>query len=244
MRILSLRTGFQADHSSTSYVFYAIDRPLTRQQQAKVASLSRRCHPTHRKVEFIYNVDGYDIPGGWEALMVNYYDVMVRQDYDWYTLCMAFKYSKKLETELSPYICHGEDDLGLDIECHGSRLLVIIHTCIDYGVDIGIDESDFLFGGKEQEEDDEADDYYNGYGNGGFSDEGMALLLTKIRADVLEGDNRGLYIVWEKFHTDWDEDEEDKPAKKSKRPIPPAGIKHVPSYLRAFKAALITTNER
>lgn len=92
------------------------------QQRAKVASLSRRCNPTSRKVNFIYHAEGYDIPGGWEALMANYYDVMVRQDYEWYTLCMAFKYSKKLETEFNKYVCHGEDDLGLDVERKGDRL--------------------------------------------------------------------------------------------------------------------------
>lgn len=70
---------------STSYLFYAIDKPLTWSQQAAVAQLSRRAFPTERRVDFLYHVDGYDIPGGYEKLMALYYDVMVRQDYEQWT---------------------------------------------------------------------------------------------------------------------------------------------------------------
>ena len=68
MKIYSIKNGFTADHSSTSYEFMAVDKPLGKKEQSAVASLSRR-------MSFIYHVDGYDIPGGWEKLMEKYYDV-------------------------------------------------------------------------------------------------------------------------------------------------------------------------
>ncbi|PIV52650.1 MAG: hypothetical protein COS17_08155, partial [Elusimicrobia bacterium CG02_land_8_20_14_3_00_37_13] len=85
MRILSIRKGFQADHSSTSYEFFAIDKPLTRSERENVAKLSSRARPTKRRVSFIYHGDWNDLPGGWEQLMEKYYDVMYSESYDWWT---------------------------------------------------------------------------------------------------------------------------------------------------------------
>jgi len=68
MKIISIRNGFTADHSSTSYEFLALDRALDAEARADVAKLSRRAEPTERQVSFIYNAEGYDLPGGWEML--------------------------------------------------------------------------------------------------------------------------------------------------------------------------------
>ncbi|UCH00672.1 MAG: hypothetical protein JSU78_01500 [Deltaproteobacteria bacterium] len=44
MKILSIRRGFQADHSSTSYEFFAVEKPLNRSQREAVSDLSSRAN--------------------------------------------------------------------------------------------------------------------------------------------------------------------------------------------------------
>ena len=116
MRIISIRKGFTSDHSSTSYEFLAVDKALGKKEKAEVASLSRRADPTSRRVSFTYHVDGYDIPGGWEKLMAEYYDVMYRQDYDWWTFALAFNTTQEQLEDLYKYEFSGEDDLGITVE--------------------------------------------------------------------------------------------------------------------------------
>ena len=55
MKIISIRKGFQADHSSTSYEFFAVEKPLTTSEREEVSCLSSRARPTKRKVSFIYH---------------------------------------------------------------------------------------------------------------------------------------------------------------------------------------------
>ena len=95
MRIISIQKGFACDHSSTSYEFLAVDKPLDKKARRDVSSLSSRASPTERHVSFIYHADGYDVPGGWEKLMQQHYDVMYSESYDWWTLAMAFDAPKK-----------------------------------------------------------------------------------------------------------------------------------------------------
>ncbi len=127
MRIISIRKGFTSDHSSTSYEFLAVDKALGKKEKAEVAALSRRTDPTSRRVCFIYHVDGYDIPGGWEKLMEKYYDVMYREDYDWWTLAFAFNTSRERIEELQKYEFSGEDDLGVTVESNGDRVIVAVY---------------------------------------------------------------------------------------------------------------------
>jgi len=111
MKILSVRRGFLADHSSTSYEFLAVDKPLGAKAQAAVSRLSSRASPTARRVSFIYHAEGYDIPGGWEPLLLKYYDVMYSESYDWWTLAVAFNTREKaLVAKLSRYEFDGIDD--------------------------------------------------------------------------------------------------------------------------------------
>ena len=115
MEILSIRRGFASDHSSTSYEFLAVDKPLSKKDRSEVSRLSRRADPSARRVNFTYNVDGYDIPGGYEKLMANYYDVMYREEYSWWTLVIAFETSYEQYKELCAYEFDGTDDLGIRI---------------------------------------------------------------------------------------------------------------------------------
>jgi len=49
MKILSIRKGFTADHSSTSDEFYAIDKVLDSKEQSAVSALSSRVNPRTTK---------------------------------------------------------------------------------------------------------------------------------------------------------------------------------------------------
>ena len=62
MRILSVRHGFEADHSSSSYEFFALDK-LTPKQRAAVQELTGESG--HRHLRFHYMGDWSDIPDEW-----------------------------------------------------------------------------------------------------------------------------------------------------------------------------------
>jgi len=57
------------------YEFQAIDRPLTADQQARVAALSSRAHVTAHRASFVYNYG--DFRGDPEQLLRDYFDAML-----------------------------------------------------------------------------------------------------------------------------------------------------------------------
>jgi hypothetical protein len=127
MKFLSIRRGFQADHSSTSYEFLAIDKKLTAHDKAAVSKLSSRVRPTDTRAHFFYNGEWSDLPGGWEPLMEKYYDVMAHESYDWWTLAMAFPCDKEQLRELKKCDFAGTDDQGVAIDWKEDRAVVAIH---------------------------------------------------------------------------------------------------------------------
>lgn len=199
MRIISVKNGFTSDHSSTSYEFIAVDKPLGKKERQAVASLSSRANPTSRRVSFIYHVEGYDIPGGFMNLLENYYDVMYREDYDWWTLAIAFTASPEQMAQLERYEFYDEDDLGIEVCKSGSRAIVVINCRIDISC-IDEDHDDYC----EYDEDDEEDEP-----GAVFAAENELLnLLVQIREQLIKGDYRALYAVWQKYGTAEDEDDE------------------------------------
>lgn len=199
MKILSVRKGFLADHSSTSYEFLAVDKPLDRKARAAVGRLSSRAHPTARRVSFLYHVEGYDIPGGWEPLMEQYYDVMYSESYDWWTLAMAFDMSDENLTEnLRKYAFDGVEDLGVSVTGSAGRMIVTIHCRLDAGA---------VFGGfpQDRHEHEEWDDEDEGQVESG---DALLALLTRVRKRLIQGDFSPLYAVWEQYG--YEEDEEDE----------------------------------
>ncbi|NPV80515.1 MAG: hypothetical protein HPY52_09605 [Firmicutes bacterium] len=238
MKIISVRKGFTADHSSTSYEFLAIDRPLDPQARSAVASLSRRARPTSRRVSFVYNVDGYDIPGGWEALMEKYYDVMYMESYGWWLLAMAFNASPGQRQALKEYAFDGVEDLGVEILTRGNRVIVAIHCQLEEG--FAPDE------GWEAYDEDPDEEEEEGNGEDGDEDEDhgesvarnkaeqvvvvetdnyLLNLLGQIRRQLMAGDYRALYAVWEKYrYYDDEEGESEDEAEGEKEegpPVPP-----------------------
>jgi hypothetical protein len=53
MRILRVRHGFQADHSSSSYLFYAVDHDVSAEGQAVAHRYSSRAEVDDRTVRYL-----------------------------------------------------------------------------------------------------------------------------------------------------------------------------------------------
>jgi hypothetical protein len=206
MKIISVRKGFTSDHSSTSYEFLAVDKALGKKEKAEVASLSRRADPTSRRVSFIYHVDGYDIPGGWEKLMEKYYDVMYREDYDWWTFAFAFNTSRERIEKLQKYEFSGEDDLGVTVESNGDRVIVAVYCRIDASFMAG--SYDEYENDEDYEDEEEDNDSAKEKGVELVAEDELLNLLVQVRRQLIDGDYRILYAVWEKYG-DFDDEEDE-----------------------------------
>jgi len=181
MKIFSIRRGFQADHSSTSYEFLAVDKPLDAAARKAVTRLSSRAHPTKRSVSFIYHGDFSDLPGGWEPLARKYYDVMYTESYDWWTLAIAFNAGKKAVKEIEKYAFVGCEDSGVNVKTHKERVIIAIYCRI--GANICDLEDPHKY------DDDKSNDE-------------LLNLLVKNRMYLKKGDYRLLYGVWKIYGVD------------------------------------------
>jgi len=196
MKILSIRRGFQADHSSTSYEFFAVEKPLNRSQREAVSDLSSRANPTKRRVSFIYHGEWSDLPGGWVPLMESYYDVMYSESYGWWTLAIAFDVDRNRIEEIKGYEFTGSDEMGITVRPEGNRVILSIHCHLDPGFSYNDGYSDYdSYEDEETEETLESGDY-------------LLDLLTKNREYLKDGDYRLLYGVWQKYGLEPEDDEE------------------------------------
>jgi len=224
MRILSVRKGFQADHSSTSYEFLSIDRTLEQAERKAVARLSSRARPTKRRASFIYHGDFNDLPGGWEPLMKKYYDVMYLESYDWWTLVFAFNTSQKAIDEIKKYDFSGSDDLGVTVDSKGDRAIISIYcrlnaemVCFNDGV------CDNYYEEEEEEEDEEDEEFDTMRPN-----DNLLNLLAQNREYLKKGDYRLLYGVWKEYRSDSEGNVSPEPSGMNKLPKP---TKHLLSLL-------------
>lgn len=198
MKIISERKGFQADHSSTSYEFLAIDRKLGKQEKEAVSNLSSRANPTSNRISFIYNGEYSDLPGGWEPLMAKYYDAMYSESYDWWTLAIAFPADKKTAEKIKSYAFTGIEDLGVSVEEEIGRVTIRIDCRLD---------ASSLYArshGRYSEYDDE-DDEDDGVKTISCRDPLLKLLAVN-REYLKKGDCRLLYGIWLEYG-DQDDDE-------------------------------------
>ncbi len=202
MKILSVRRGFVADHSSTSYEFLAVDKPLGAKARAAVAGLSSRARPTKRRVSFIYHAEGYDIPGGWEPLLFKHYDVMYSESYDWWTLAVAFDAdSETLVSKLERYAFEDTEGLGVHVRRKKGRVLVTI-SCRLHADALAPAGWDDAYDDEQQEEHDQ--------GSGPIVATGDSLLLdllASVRSCLMRGWFEPLYAVWQQYGEENDEDE-------------------------------------
>jgi hypothetical protein len=231
-----------------TYIFYAIDKPLSHAQRAEVRGLSRRAEPTARRVDFWYTVDGYDLPGTYESLMAKYYDIMVRQDYELWTLGMAWPYSHALYQALKPFECDDGEGCGVRVEpidakykpggrriTKPTRLLADISVFLDYDAletIKGLRALPWDRAAEDDVEDDEEEEY--GRYDGDSWDETLVQLANSIREDALKGDFRAFCLGWKKFR-DHDIDIE---------PKPPRGSNTLPVYLKSFGRMLLGSSNR
>ncbi len=185
MKIISIRNGFECDHSSSNYEFFSSVRPLTKAERKKVSGYSSRSVPGTRKATFQYHGDFSDLPSGAEEdLLTNYFDILVSESYDWWQLAIAFDYEKKLSDELKKYESEGTDDTGIVVEKQENRIIVHIYCQIDYE---GMDDLDFP--GVSEEEEDESMVEVD------FED--LRNLLINLKKEILKGDFSSLQAVAE-----------------------------------------------
>jgi len=135
----------------------------------------------------VYHAEGYDIPGGWENLMTKYYDVMYCEDYDWWTLAMAYNAAPGQYELLVPFEFSGTDDLGVRISKKGKRLIIAIHCMTEAGF-LGLDYDAY---DDEDDEEEQSDTL--------ATDDELLNMLILIRQQIMDGDYRALYAVWEKY---------------------------------------------
>ena len=133
--------------------------------------------------------------------MREYYDVMYSESYGWWTFAMAFDAPKKQQEALRRYEFSGMDELGVSVSCDGRRVTVAIHCHADndslYGARDGVRGrwafDDFDEEDEEYEEDEEPS-------SATFeSEDGLLNLLTRVRQQLIDGDYRALYAVWEVY---------------------------------------------
>jgi hypothetical protein len=208
MKILSVRRGFLADHSSTSYEFVALDKPLSSEARAAVGDLSSRADPTARRVSFVYHAEGYDIPGGWEPLMEQYYDVMYSESYDWWTLAMAFDTSdEELAENLRKYAFDGVEELGVSVTGSAGRMIVTISCRLDAGTILGGFPEDR--DGNEEWDEDNEEEYEDEDEDEVEIGDALLALLARVRKRLIQGDFSPLYAVWEQYGYEDDEEDEE-----------------------------------
>ncbi|MBV8126874.1 MAG: hypothetical protein JO114_04320 [Planctomycetaceae bacterium] len=189
MRILRVRRGFQADHSSSSYLFYAVDHPVSAEGRAVAHRYSSRAEVHDRTVRYHKWGESSLDSHAYEALLGAHYDVMVSESYDWWTLMLALPKTPQMQALLAPFTeARGYDDQGVEIEDYGKRLVVVIY-CAFEGNGVG-------FAGDDNEN----------------ALETLVDLLVKIRAELKGGDTSFLEAVVSFYGGDEsDEDDDERP---------------------------------
>jgi hypothetical protein len=193
MRILRVRCGFQADHSSSSYLFYAVDRPVSAAGQAIANRFSSRAEVDKRSARYLKWGESSLSSTAYEALMNEHYDVMAEESYGWWTMMIAVPKNPEMKAILAPFAdARGDNDQGVELQEFSKRLVVIVYCQLaDDGADLADDD-----------EDDGPLDF-------------LVRLLAKIRAELLAGNTSFLTAVAE-FYGGFDEDEdEDEDEEKS-----------------------------
>lgn len=196
MRILRIRHGFQADHSSSSYLFYAIDRPVSAKGQQVAHRFSSRAEVDEYSARYQKWGESNLSYNAYKDLLSEHYDVMASESYDWWTLMIAVPKTPRMQTLLKPFQ-DSSDEGGTDVEDYGSRLVAVVSCSFDYGGPVFEHHEEPL--------------------------ERLVDLLVKIRAEILQGDVSFLQEVASFYGFDEDQDEEE-PSEPEDRAEPPPGL--------------------
>lgn len=163
MRILRVRRGFQADHSSSSYLFYAVDRPVSAKGQRLAHRYSSRAEVNEHSARYLKWGDSELSWDAYKTLLGEYYDVMASESYDWWTLILAVPKTPDMQALLAPFReARGYEDLGVEVEDYGHHFVVSVHCMFDYQGPVFDYEEDSL--------------------------QTLVELLSEIRSEILRGD--------------------------------------------------------
>ncbi len=203
MKIYWIKDGYETDHSSTSYVFYSSTKRLTCEEKKLAERFSSRAHATARKVSFHYNGEWSDLPAGAEEeLLDKYFDIMVSESYDWWTMAISFDYDEKLLKKLNQYECNGPDDTGIRIKRTGKKVVLYIYCRLDYGA-IPSSYSDIKCF-EDYDENEEYEEYYKDYDSDDPFENIQGILIV-VKKQILENKFSALQAVKNRF--------EDRPQK-------------------------------
>lgn len=158
MRIPSLRQSFEADHSSSMYEFFALDR-LTPAQRGAIRDLTKESGRRHLRLH--YGGEG-SIPDGWtDELLTLGYDIMVSESYDWWSVYLSLPHDPDRLERLQLYTCESDSN-GFDISVVGESMI------LDFGMQLGYGAA------------------YGEFGEEPF--EGLANLIERVREELQAGD--------------------------------------------------------
>jgi hypothetical protein len=183
VRILRIRQGFQADHSSSSYLFYAVDGEVSAVGQRVAHRFSSRAEVDEQFARYQKWGESDLGTNAYCDLLGEHYDVMASESYDSWTLMIAVPKTPQMEQLLRPF--HDLDDgefIRLDVHDYRKRLAVEVFCELDY----------------------------DGPSWGRHADplENLVALLAEIRAEILLGDVSFLEAVAQ-FYGAGAEDEDD-----------------------------------
>jgi hypothetical protein len=185
MRILRVRPGFQADHSSSSYLFYAVDQPVGAAGQRVAHRYSSRAEVDEQYARYLKWGESELSPEAFPALLGEHYDVMASESYDSWALMIAVPKTPQAQGLLTPF--HDLDDgefTRLDVHDYGKRLAIEMFCEFDYEGPLWNRSGDPL--------------------------EKLVELLAEIRAEILRGDVSFLQAVAEFYQTEAGEEEDEQ----------------------------------
>lgn len=158
MKILSVRREFDADHSSSTYEFFALERLTAKQRQAVNALTGKSAR---RHLQFHYQGDWNDLPYTWiNQLLALGYEILVSESYDWWSVYLALPHDPELQMRLTAYQCDAEN--GFQVEVVENQLILYFGIQLDYNA------------------------VYHALGEDPFK--GLAELFKSIREELLAGD--------------------------------------------------------
>jgi hypothetical protein len=182
MRILRIRSGFQADHSSSSYLFYAVDQPVSAAGQRVAHRFSSRADVDEQHARYLKWGESSLSTDAFPALLREHYDVMASESYDSWNLIIAVPKSRQMHELLRPF--HDLDDgefVRLDVHDYGRRLAVEVFCEFDAGGPLWNRYEDPL--------------------------EELVELLAEIRHDIMQGDVSFLEAVAQYYGAGSDEED-------------------------------------
>jgi hypothetical protein len=181
MEILSLRRSFDADHSSSSYEFFAL-KALTTDQRATVQRLTGGSAGRH--LSFHYQGEWKDISAEWpDKLLTSGYDILVSESYDWWNVNLSMPHDPALLARLESFECEADGN-GFDVRVVGERMVLRFGMQLNYSA------------------------AYGAFGENAFR--GLANLFKAVRTELLAGDLSAVRAAYDTYGFGEAEEDEDR----------------------------------